>query len=119
MTDAIQRTQALPPQAMLPGEAKQVIAREGSKEVPARPELPAFEPVLRQELAQAIDKVQDFVAPITAELRFTIDEESGMRIVKVVDQATSEVIRQIPSEELVEIAKTLERLQGLLIRQKA
>ena len=32
---------------------------------------------------------------------------------------TNEVIRQIPSEEMLEIAKALDRLQGLLVKQKA
>ncbi|HEX7633662.1 MAG TPA: flagellar protein FlaG, partial [Noviherbaspirillum sp.] len=40
-------------------------------------------------------------------------------VVKVVDQQTKTVIRQIPTEETLEIAKALDRVQGLLIRQKA
>jgi len=40
-------------------------------------------------------------------------------VVKVVDLETKEVIRQIPSPEVLEIAKAVDQLQGLLIRQKA
>ncbi|MFC6521248.1 flagellar protein FlaG [Undibacterium arcticum] len=40
-------------------------------------------------------------------------------MVKVVDQRTQEVIRQMPSPEALEIAKALDKMQGLLIRQKA
>ncbi|MFD2272939.1 flagellar protein FlaG [Undibacterium arcticum] len=39
-------------------------------------------------------------------------------MVKVVDQRTQEVIRQMPSPEALEIAKALDKMQGLLIRQK-
>ena len=40
-------------------------------------------------------------------------------MVKVVDQSTKEVIRQIPSEEMLAIAKALDSLKGLLVRQTA
>ena len=40
-------------------------------------------------------------------------------IVKVMDNATKEVIRQIPSVEMLAIAKALDKIQGLLIKQKA
>lgn len=51
-------------------------------------------------------------------LLFSIDDDSGRTIVKVVDNATKEVIRQIPSEEILSIAKALDRLKGLLIKQE-
>lgn len=72
-----------------------------------------------QTLKSAISKIEEFVGPLSAELKFSIDDDSGLRIVKVIDKSNNEVIRQIPSEEIVEMAKALERLQGLLLRQSA
>ena len=40
-------------------------------------------------------------------------------VVRVIDKQTGEVIRQMPSKELLEIAKSLDRLQGLLVRNSA
>ncbi|MBL8491536.1 MAG: flagellar protein FlaG, partial [Rhodocyclaceae bacterium] len=40
-------------------------------------------------------------------------------VVKVVDGQTGKMIRQIPSEELLAIAESIDRMQGLLLRQKA
>jgi len=54
-----------------------------------------------------------------ADLRFSMDEDSGKLIVRVVDTATKEVIRQIPSEESLAISQSIEKLQGLLVKQKA
>lgn len=71
------------------------------------------------KVAEALAKIEKFVAPMASELQFSIDEESGVRVVKVYDRATNEVIRQIPSAEMLEIAKALDRLQGILLRQKA
>ncbi len=44
---------------------------------------------------------------------------SNAAIVKVMDSATNEVIRQIPSEELVTLAKNMTKMEGMLISQKA
>ena len=52
-------------------------------------------------------------------VEFTIDEDSHRTVVKVVDQETKELIRQMPSAEALEISKALDRVQGLLINQKA
>jgi flagellar protein FlaG len=56
---------------------------------------------------------------VASDIQFSIDEDTDTTVVKIVDRNTQEVIRQIPSEEMLEIAKALDRLQGLLIRQKA
>ena len=71
------------------------------------------------ELAGAIQKVQDFTHTLANELNFSIDDDSGHTVVKIVDTSTKEVIRQIPSKEMLAIAQTLDKIQGLLIKQKA
>ena len=40
-------------------------------------------------------------------LAFSIDDESGKTIARVTDAQTGEMIRQIPSKELLEIARSL------------
>jgi flagellar protein FlaG len=52
-------------------------------------------------------------------LQFSIDDDTGKTIVRVSDAETGEMIRQIPSKELLEIARSLDKLQGLLLKQKA
>lgn len=73
----------------------------------------------RQDLVEAVKNVNEFVLPINNKLTFSMDEESDKMVVKVIDQATKEVIRQIPSEEMLAIAKALDTMKGLLIQQKA
>ena len=40
-------------------------------------------------------------------------------MIKIVDASTDEVIKQIPSEEILAISKALGKLQGLLVKQEA
>lgn len=81
---------------------------------PESVERPSF-----QQLEQAARRIEKFVQPITSDLQFSVDEASGSSVVRVIDRATHEVIRQMPSEEMLAIASALDRLQGLLVRQEA
>lgn len=71
------------------------------------------------QLQKAIQATNDFVKPINSTVEFSMDKDVGEIVVKVVDTKTKEVIRQIPSEEMLAIAQTLDKIQGLLIKQKA
>lgn len=71
------------------------------------------------QVKQAVKSINETVQAFTRDLEFTVDEDTKKTLVKVVDVNTNEVIRQIPSEEVLAIAKALDKLQGLIIRQKA
>ena len=77
------------------------------------------EPVSREQLNQAIKATKDFVGPINSSLDFSVDVDTGCVVVKVIDKETKEVIRQFPSEEMLSIAKALDSIKGLLVKQKA
>lgn len=67
----------------------------------------------------AVKRIADFVAPTQSEISFSIDDVSGVQVVKIMDSQSNEVIRQFPSKEAIEIARALDKLQGLLIKDKA
>lgn len=71
------------------------------------------------DVKQAVEKISEFVSSKQSELSFSIDDASGSQIVKIMDIQTKQVIRQFPSEEAVAIAQALDKLQGLLIKDKA
>ena len=75
--------------------------------------------VTREALSDAVKKINDSMPASAQSLEFSIDEDSKDIVVKVIDQATHEVVRQIPTEEALEIAKSLDKMRGLLIRQTA
>ena len=88
-----------------------------------RPEVQAVQqptaPQEQENLEQTLQGAQEAAEAAGANLQFTIDKDSGKTIVKVVDTQTSEVIRQIPSEELLALARSMSKTEGLLISQKA
>jgi len=70
-------------------------------------------------LRQAVESINRQLIESSKNVRFSIDEDTGDVIVRVVDSETDQVIRQIPSEEAIAISQSIERLQGLLLHQKA
>ena len=75
--------------------------------------------VTSENLTSAVKAVNDFVNSVNSNLLFSVDDDTGKTIVKVVDKNPDEVIRQIPSEEMLSIAKALDNIKGLLVKQKA
>lgn len=73
----------------------------------------------REQIKQVVEEIRKSLSQTAANnLQFSIDDETGQTIVRVTDKQTGELIRQIPSEELVELAKSLDRMQGMLLRQQ-
>lgn len=70
-------------------------------------------------LEAAVDSVQNFVHGMARNLLFSIDPEVGRTVIRVIDTSTNEVIRQIPSEEMLAIAKAIDNIKGVLIQQQA
>lgn len=84
----------------------------------AQPQAAAPQPATREALEQALEDVRNAIQPVASELAFSIDDDSGRVLVKIVDSQTDEVIKQIPSEEMLRISKALDKLQGLLVKQE-
>ena len=59
------------------------------------------------EIQKAVKEINDFVQNVQRDLLFNMDETSGRTVIKVVDRDSGDLIRQIPSEEVLAIASHL------------
>jgi flagellar protein FlaG len=73
----------------------------------------------REVVAKAAAQLQEFVSSMGRNLNFSIDETTGYNVVKVVNPDTGELIRQLPSEELLKISRDFQRLNNVLVSQRA
>ena len=64
----------------------------------------------QQAIEEVASKLQDFVNLIDKKLQFSVDENSGRHIVTVTDKLSGDIIRQIPSEEVLRLAQNLSDL---------
>jgi flagellar protein FlaG len=104
-------------------EQRQAVAASGNV-LPAIQQSDKQAEERRKELNNAIRNVSGYVQNITRELNFSIDEELGRTVVRVIDENTGDVIRQIPSEDMLELARNLAEIKertvkGLLFRGDA
>ena len=72
-----------------------------------------------EQVSKAVQEINKTIQAASQNLEFSVDTEENKVIVKVIDQQTKQVLRQIPTEEALDIAKSLDKLQGLLIKQIA
>lgn len=74
------------------------------------------QPAQVQKAVESLKQLVEAKAPNS--LAFSIDESTGKTIVRITDAATGEMIRQIPSEEMLAIARSLDKMQGMLVQEK-
>ncbi|MCT8469820.1 flagellar protein FlaG [Chromohalobacter canadensis] len=65
------------------------------------------------ELVQPVDRVNEVMSAYS--VQFELSEYEGRIVTRIVDRDSQELIRQIPSEEVLRIAETLEQRQGRLV----
>lgn len=68
---------------------------------------------------QAADDISELLASMPKSLNLSVDEDLGQVVVKVMDPETKEVIKQIPSEEALELAKSLSKMRGMFVETRA
>ncbi|MCQ4299525.1 flagellar protein FlaG [Pseudomonas songnenensis] len=90
---------------------------DGAVEVLALPSV--AQDSLRKPLEAAMSGIQEFAHSLQRNLSFALDESSGKMVVKVTDGESGEVIRQIPSEEALRLADTLDEMRSLLFKAEA
>lgn len=103
-----------------PVEQRPAVAPAARAARPPEPAAPPEPPApTAEQLQQAVKNINTVLQARSQDLEFSVDSESERLIVTVTDKDTKEVIRQMPSKEAMEIAKALDHLQSLLIRQTA
>lgn len=74
---------------------------------------------VRDAAEAAMKDIQHFISSQARSVRISKDETSGHMIVQLVDPDTGEVIRTLPSEELLRLARSFEMLGNKMVHQVA
>ena len=88
----------------------------------ATQENPVFAPAQHpgaEAVAAAVKSANAYIQSVSTNLHFSFDQDTGHTVVRMVDTETQEILRQIPSEEMLAISKSIDRMQGLLINRQA
>ena len=98
---------------------KQQLERQNLAEMKA--EIAEQVEVTRETLERVVSDLKDYVQNMQRDLNFHVDDETGRVVIKVIDSSTSEVIRQIPEEEVLSLARRMREMmedmpKGMLLR---
>ena len=108
-------------------EAKLALHEPGARFVAPHQRLGAPAPVGAKDpgagadasVEQAVTQLQDHVQSVHRELRFKVDENTGQTVVRVVDQETGRLIRQVPNQNVLDLNAFLDSISGLLLQEQA
>lgn len=70
-------------------------------------------------LRELVDKLSQTIGTTGQQVLFSIDRDTHQTVLRVTDAESGAVLRQIPGDEALSMARILDRMQGVLIRQKA
>ena len=71
-----------------------------------------------QDFKKAVSEINKALQKIPTTLAFQVDDSSNRFVVNVADISTGELIRQIPGDAVLRIARQLESLKGIIFDDK-
>lgn len=114
---------ATAPQNSEPATAKaaqtQALAQEQAVQQATAPSAAEFSEQKVEELKETVAAINDFMSQFQRTLNFSVDQDGGQTIIKVIDTSSDELVRQIPSEDFLKISKHIEQMNNLLFSEKA
>ena len=70
------------------------------------------------QLEKVAKQLQEFIGTMNRGLEFSVDEDSGRDVIKVIDKNSGELIKQYPSEEVLSLVSKLSEATGTFIDSK-
>lgn len=68
--------------------------------------------ISNEEVESAVSEINQFVQVQNRELNFSFDDSSKRSVIKVTDSESGDVIRQIPSEDVLKLSERIKELQS-------
>jgi flagellar protein FlaG len=66
------------------------------------------------DVDRAVERLNELMSSRRRSLRFDVDAGSGRTVITVINASTNEIVRQIPPEELLQIAHNLETFGSVI-----
>ena len=76
-------------------------------------------PPTKEQVEQVAARVKDLLRGTASRLEIEIDPDLHKAVIKIFNGESGEIIRQIPSQEILDLAKNLNEPKGLLVRERA
>lgn len=71
-----------------------------------------------EAVIRAVEKANKALAGVGTEFHYSVHEKTGEILVKVLNKDTHEVIREIPSEKILDLVAKLQEICGVIVDEK-
>jgi len=88
---------------------------QSGKTMPAESVAKVAEEADTQAVENAVSKLNEYVQSTARTLNFQVDDDSGKTVIKVYDRESDQLIRQIPNELVLELARRLNEEEPSLL----
>ena len=72
-----------------------------------------------KQLDKVAQQLQEFVGGLNRNIEFSVDKESGRDVIKVIDKASGDLLKQFPSEDVLTMVSKLSEMVGGIVDAKA
>lgn len=97
--------------------AKAAVPQRPAPAMPTKPDLQFDPQELTEQLEQAVAQLNEQMQKHGRDLRFSIDQAIDRTVVTVRSALSGEVVRQIPNESILNVARSIEELKGVLYNE--
>lgn len=73
----------------------------------------------KEQLEELVEGIQEATKVMQRNLNFTVDDSTGLTVIKVTDALSGDVIRQMPTEDALRLAERLDEMRSLLFETRA
>lgn len=74
--------------------------------------------ISNEQLKMVAQQLQDFMGEMNKGLEFIVDKDSGRDVIKVIDKQNGDLIKQYPTEEVLDMVSNISDAMGSLINEK-
>lgn len=95
--------------------AERIINEKAVKEVKEAEQGPQ---ISHKQLEVVAQQLQDFVGGMNKGLEFSVDQDSGRDVIKVIDKNNGDLIKQYPTEEVLDLVSKLSTATGSFVNEE-
>ena len=94
-------------------------AAVAASKVRAEVNMEQYSRATKEVMQAAAQQIQGYLKDSGRNLNVSVDESTGYYVARVVNPETGEVVRSLPSEETLRIARSIDQMRGMLVNQRA
>ncbi|PMP62385.1 MAG: flagellar biosynthesis protein FlaG [Hydrogenobaculum sp.] len=73
---------------------------------------------LEKQIQKAIEQLTQSLSYLNTHLNITLDKKADSLVIKIIDNKTNQVIKEIPPEYMLRIAEAINNLVGIIVNKK-